>query len=328
MILRAYPKRPMAALLLALACGTGAPALAAGTPAGTSIDNFATATWDAAGTTQSVTSNTVKLRVDEILGVVVTSSDPGPVAAANGDVAKALTFQVTNAGNGPEAFVLSSLSAIGGDDFDPTVSGIVIDSNGNGALDPGVDSLYVPGANDPVLAPDASVTVFLLSTMPAAAANGARGTGRLTATALTGSGVAGTLFAGLGQGGGDAIVGATTARAQADGVYALASVSVAFVKSATVLDPFGGSRAVPGSVISYSLASALTGSGAISNLKLADAVPAGTTYQAGSLTLNGSVLTDGADADGGAFAANAVSVTVPNATAGSTYIVIFKVKIN
>lgn len=308
-------------------CGA-APVFAAGTPAGTSIDNFATASYDGPGGPQTVTSNVVRLRVDELLGVVVTSSDPGPVPAQNGETGKPLSFQVTNAGNGPEAFNLVPLAAIGGDDFDPTITGIALDTNGNGAYDPGVDAAYVPGSNDPLLQPDQSIAVFIVSSMPASAANGARGTARLTATAATGSGTPGTIFAGQGQSGGDAVVGITGARASGDGVYVIAAVSVAFAKSATVLDPFGGTRPLPGSIVTYQLRADLSGSGSLNNLRVADAIPAGTVYQPGSITLNGSALTDAADADAGGFASGAVSVAVGTAAAGSSHIVTFKVRID
>lgn len=201
------------ALGTAFACGAGVHA--AGTPAGTSIDNVATATFDGAGGSRSITSNTVSLRVDELLGVVVASAESGPVAAGNGDQSRPMRFQVTNAGNGPEAFALTSIAAIGGDDFDPALVSIVIDANGNGTYDPGVDTVHNAGVNDPVLAPDQSIGVFILSNMPASAADGARGAVRLTASAATGSGAPGALFAGRGQGGGDAVVGSTTARAEA-----------------------------------------------------------------------------------------------------------------
>lgn len=328
MFSRAHLPATTHGLLFAVALCAGAPAFASGTPAGTSIDNVATATWSGSGGTQSVTSNVVKLRVDELLGVAVASADSGPVPASNGDTGRVLKFQVTNAGNGPEAFALTAQSAVGGDDFDPATTGIVVDTNGNGAYDAGVDDTYITGTNDPVIAPDASVTVFVVSNMPASAADGARGSLRLAAAAVTGSGTPGTLFAGLGQGGGDAVVGATTARAEAEGTYVLASVAVAFVKSALVLDPFGGARALPGSVITYSLAATLSGTGTLTNLALSDTIPAGTTYQPGSLTLNGAALTDAADTDGGLFASNAVTVTLATAAAGSAHVVSFKVKIN
>lgn len=306
----------------------GAPALAGGTPAGTNIDNVATASWGGPSGPSTVTSNVVSLRVDELLDVVVASTDPGPVSAPSGSTGAVLRFQMTNSGNGTEAFPLAATGAVGGDDFDPAVTSVVIDSNGNGAYDAGTDTVYVAGSNDPVLAPDASVTVFVLSTMPSGGTDAARGAARLTATAVTGTGTPGTTFAGKGAAGGDALVGATTARAAAEGVYVLQSVSVAFVKSASVLDPFGGTRAVPGSIVTYSLVATLTGSGSISNLKLSDAVPAETVYVAGSLTLDGSTLTDAADGDAGAFGSGAIAVTLPSAAAGSRHSATFKVKIN
>ena len=53
-----------------------------------------------------------------------------------------------------------------------------------------------------------------------------------------------------------------------------------------------------------------------------------TTYEPGTLTLDGAGLTDAADADGGRFADGAVSVVLPSAAAGSSHAVGFRVKIN
>ena len=321
-------KRRARAALAWIALAAAGPALADGTPAGTSIDNVATATFDGPGGSASVTSNMVSLRVDELLGVVVATADAGPVSAGAGASGAVLRFQVTNAGNGAEAFALAFDGGVGGDDFDPQVTSLVVDANGNGAYDAGIDTPYVAGSNDPVLAPDASVAVFLLSTMPAGGADAARGFARLTATAATGSGTPGTSFAGSGQGGGDALVGATGARAGADGIYAISAASVTFVKSAVVADPFGGARAVPGSVIVYRLVATLSGGGSLANLRIADAIPAGTTYRAGSLQLDGAGLTDAADADGGRFADGGIQVTLAAAAAGSSHAVSFEVTIN
>lgn len=304
------------------------PAAAAGTRAGTQIANTATATYDGpGGTPTSISSNTVTVRVDEILNVSVTSTDPGDVPARPGQTDAPLGFRVTNAGNGPEAFTLAGLGALGGDDFDPNVTAIYID-NGNGVYDPGVDTRYIAGTNDPLLQPDTGVTVFVLSTIPGAATNGQRGLAQLTATAVTGSGAPGTAFAGQGDGGGDAVVGTTGAQAKDDGAYAIQAVTVAFSKAASVLDPFGGSRSVPGSIITYSLQATLSGSGSLPNLGISDPIPAGTTFQSGSLTLNGAALTDAADADAGRFSAGAISVALGSPAAGTSHLVTFKVRID
>ena len=73
---------------------------------------------------RNVNSNTVTVRVDELLDVTLTSLDPGPVTARPGDAV--LTFELTNQGNGPEAFRLLVNTAVGGNDFDVTLRTIAI----------------------------------------------------------------------------------------------------------------------------------------------------------------------------------------------------------
>jgi uncharacterized repeat protein (TIGR01451 family) len=308
---------------------TAAPARAAPTPAGTIISNTAKATYDlSGGVTATVDSNTVSLTVDEILDVAVASLDAGDVTVSPGSTGGVLTFKVTNGGNGQESFRLSAVDNATGDDFDPTTTAIVLDSNNNGTYDPGTDTVYVAGSNDPSLAPNASRTIFLVSTIPSNASNGARGEADLVAQAVTGTGAPGTVFAGQGQGGGDAITGSTTAKSTAHGFYAVSAANVSLVKSAAVADPFGGTGQVPGSTITYTLVASIGGGGTLNNVTLSDSVPAGTTYQPGSLTLGGSTLTDSADADSGEVVAGNLTVRLGNLAAGSSRTVTFKVKVD
>jgi uncharacterized repeat protein (TIGR01451 family) len=305
------------------------PAHATGTAAGTTISNTATATYtDSGGNPVSVPSNQVDVRVDELLNVTVVSADPGDVAGQPGATNQILTFTVTNTGNGSEAFRLSPINAIGGDAFDPATTSLVLDTNGNGVYDAGVDTIYTAGANDPVLAPDTSVRVFVLSTIPGGATDGQRGQTDLTATAVTGSGAPGTSFAGAGQGGGDAVVGATTAAGRAGGFYIVSSATVSFLKSASVLDPFGGTKSVPGAVITYTLVATVSGSGALNNLAAGDPIPANTTYVPGTITSQAVALTDATDADAGEFAASRITVRFGTVPGGQTRTVTFKVRIN
>jgi uncharacterized repeat protein (TIGR01451 family) len=317
------------ALLSAMATGLAAPAFAAGTVAGTSIDNVATATYDLpSGTSATVNSNNASLIVDELLDVSVARSAPGDVIVTPGSTNRVLSFAVTNAGNGGERLRLGTREAIGGDQFDPSVTSIVLDSNANGAYDAGVDTLYVAGVNDPLLAPDASLAVFVLSTIPAGVGDGDRGQIDLTAVAVTGSGAPGTSFAGQGQGGGDAVVGMTGADGEDDGFYAVASATLSFVKSASVADPFGGSQAVPGGTITYTLVATVNGSGTLANVRVADPVPAGTSYLPASITLEGAAQTDAADGDAGNFTGTGISVGLGNLAAGSTRTITFRVRID
>ena len=320
---------PLIVATATIAIAIARPAHAVGTTAGTTISNTATVTYtDPLGAPVGVPSNRVDIIVDELLDVTVASADPGDVAALPGSINQILTFNVTNTGNGSESFRLTAINAIGGDAFDPVTTSLVIDSNVNGVYDAGVDTVYNAGSNDPVLAPDTSVRVFVLSTIPAAATNGQRGQTDLTATAVTGSGAPGTTFAGLGQGGGNAVVGATTALGRDDGFYIVNAAMVAFVKSATVLDPFGGTKSVPGAVITYTLLATVSGSGSLANLAVGDPVPASTTYVPGSITSQAVPITDLTDADDGEFAASRVSVRFGTVAGGQTRTVTFKVKID
>ena len=325
-------QRKKAALAAAVAVSAGAfsaPADATGTLAGTQIVNVATATYDTPnGAETSVDSNTIILKVDELLDVGVASGDSADIATQPGLTGQILKFTITNAGNGQEAFTLATVANGGGDDFDPDVTTIVLDANANGAYDAGVDTVYASGSNDPDLGPDQSLAVFVLSSIPASAADGARGRIDLSASARTGSGAPGTSFAGLGQGGGNAVAGASGARAEDDGWFRVAKASLAFVKSAAVADLFGGTSGTPGATITYTLSATVSGTGSLPNLKVSDAIPAGTSYRAGTITLDGSALSDAADADPGTFTGTGIAVGLGNVAAGTTRTITFQVKID
>lgn len=323
-------KRFVRLALCGVAAGLATPAFAVGTTAGTTISNTATATYnDPVGNPVSVPSNRVDLRVDEVINVTVATAEAGDVAAQPGATNQVVRYTVTNTGNGSEAFRLSPITAIGGDSFDPTATSVVIDANGNNVYDPGVDTIYTSGANDPVLAPDTSVTIFVLSTVPGAATDGQRGQIDLSATAVTGSGPAGTTFAGQGVGGGDAVIGTTTGVGRDDNFFVVSAATVALVKSASVLDPFGGSKSVPGSVITYTLVATVSGTGTLNNLAIGDPIPAATTYVPASLTAQGVGQTDATDGvDTGEFAGGRVSVGFGAVAGGQTRTVTFKVRIN
>ena len=305
------------------------PVYATGTAAGTTISNTATASYnDPGGNLVSVPSNTVNIKVDELLDVTVATADPGDVVVVPGGLNQVLSFTVTNTGNGSEAFRLTPNATIGGDQFDPTTTSIVLDTNRNGVYDPGIDTVYTPGSNDPVLAPDTSIGIFILSTIPAGTTDLDRAIVELTAAAITGTGAPGTSFTGQGQGGGDAVVGSTGGDGNDRGRYIVQNATISFVKTATIVDPFGGTKSVPGSIITYTLTATITGSGTLNNAAIVDAVPANTAYQIGSITLQGTPLTDISDSDSGSFLSNNVSVRLGSVTGGQTRTVTFRARIN
>jgi uncharacterized repeat protein (TIGR01451 family) len=314
-------------LCLALAA-LALPAWGAGVPANTAISNTAQATFtDSGGQPQTIDSNTATLRVDEVLGAVVVSNDASTVGVLSPDNDRPLSFTVTNPGNGSEAFSLAPNASLAGDDYDPTDIRIYLD-DGDGVFEPAQDTLYSPGVNDPVLAPDASRVVFISGDTPVGRTTGDTAAARLTATAATGSGTPGTTFAGQGTGGVDAVVGATTAAANAQGSYRVVQTVTTLSKTQSVQDPFGGDNPVPGAVITYTITMTLAGTGAITGAQIDDTIPANTTYVAGSLRLDTVAQSDAADADAGRFTGTAIAVSLGAVSPPSTHVVDFKVRIN
>ncbi|HMN44544.1 MAG TPA: hypothetical protein PKE27_08230 [Povalibacter sp.] len=305
-------------LLLALCAASAVQA--AGTAAGTNIQSAAQVSYSFGGTSQTATSNTVTVTVVEILDAVVTVA--GNASVAPGDTQQELVFTVTNTGNGTEAFHLAALSAgLTGDQFDPVLATnpLWFDTDNSNDLS-AADTIYVPGSNDPVLAADASVRVILVNDIPASAADGQRGRSQLTATSRTGAGAPGTLFAGQGDGGLDALAGTSGGSAAQVGEYIVAGLQLAAVKSQVVVDPFGGARVVPGARINYQVVVTTTGSGLAAGAVFSDAIPANTTYVAGTLRLNGTPLSDDADGDAGELVATAapqVRIQLGDLTAAS-----------
>ena len=302
------------------------PAHAGGVKAGTLIENTASATYDGGAGPVTIPSNTITVKVDELLDVTVTSRDSGPVSAAPGSAV--LTFELTNTGNGPEAYTLTANPAVAGNDFDTTVNGIAVDTNGNGVYDPGVDQMLTGPATTAAIAADASLTVFVVVTIPGGVADGDQSDVSLLAEAVTGTGAPGTAFAGQGAGGGNAIVGSTGANATATGSLSVGITDVDLIKSASVRDPFGGTGIVPGATITYAIRAEVRGSGSVSDLVVTDAAPADTTYVAGSLKLDGATLTDAADADAGRFGTSGISVDLGTVSGGSSRTVTFQVTID
>lgn len=151
---------------------------------------------------ERVVSNTITFLVAERVDVVVTPQSGQVVVLPNG-TARSLLFTVTNTGNGTETYQLAINSIVVGDDFDPIPSlpdTVFFDTDGSGNFNTG-DVAYVPGGNGPILLADESVDVLLVNDIPASVTNGDLGRSELIAAAATGSGVPGTVYAGLGDGG-------------------------------------------------------------------------------------------------------------------------------
>ena len=314
-------------------------AFAAGAPAGTSIPNSATLSYSIAGRVAApLTAVAPVVVVAEVINLVLTWQDGTPVAVNSPDPGKALSFVLTNTGNGPETFRLARNNVIAGDQFDPvnaTAGAFYLESGaqaGFQASGPNADTLYQPGVNDPVLAADASRAVYVFSSIPAALATGALGHVSLTASSATAGAPGakpGTALAGLGQGGVDAVVGGSRGQASAQGSYIVSGISLSLLKTVVaVRDTLGGGLVMPGSVLTYRVVLSLTGVGTAENFSFADPLPASTSYLPASITVDGAARSDAADTDNAGFAAGTVSVLFGNTAVPATRVIEFKATVN
>ena len=324
---------PFALRLLAtiLALGStlsSAASWAIGTPSGTAISNTAILQYTQSGTSRQVLSNAASFRVDEVVNVVVQKNDTDHVVVSSPDTRRVLTFTITNTGNGPQRFQLSVNAALPGSQFDPAAVRLAIDANANGLYEPGTDIDYLAGQNDPLIAPDRSLTVFVLSDIPAARVNNDVGLVALTVKVGGGTGAPGTVFPGRGAGGSDVVVGASGGLGNAQNGYLVSQLQPVLTKSQTFANASGALIPLPGSLVTYSLRLELKGSGTTVNGLVADTIPANTTYVPGSLKLDGAALTDRGDADAGRWNGNAVEVSLGSLVAPTTHVVSFQVRLN
>jgi uncharacterized repeat protein (TIGR01451 family) len=279
----------------------GGPVFAVGTPVGTLIENTATVNFDLAGTPITVTTNTTTVTVVERIDVLTTLQS-GQIQVTANDTNQALLFTVTNIGNGTESFLLDIDSVIAGSDFDPIPSApdsIYLDSDGDGIFNPANDTPYVQGNNDPDLAADESIGVFLLNDIPGTVVNGDIGRSQLTATSTTGTGAPGTVYPGQGDGNVDAVIGTTEGDSSSIGEYLVSVVMLDVIKSQLVTDQFGGAAPIPGATITYTITVQVMSTGTATGSVLGDPIPTNSTYVASSITLNGVGLTDAVDGDAG-----------------------------
>lgn len=204
---------------------------------------------------------------------------------------------LTNTGNGRETFVVTATLGAGA----APVSALAIDTDGDGRFG-AADTRLVDGRT-PALAPGQSLSLVLVAPLSA----GAEAVS-LAAAAATGADAPGHVFDGQGDGGGDAVVGASGARATLaiplDGASATA---VTLEKRQSVTAPDGSPRAIRGATITYTMIARFDG--AVRAAKLEDPVPVGTSFVAGSLRLDGAALTDGAGDDAGEIAGDQIAVT-------------------
>lgn len=322
----------MAALLL-LGSALAATASAAGVAAGTQVNNTVTVSYVQGGATLTGTAS-ASFVVDQLIDVTTTWQDAKPVQAAAGSVNQTLLFRLTNTGNGNDNYKLAPTALpASGTGFAVDQCRLFIDQDHSGSYS-GSDPEYVPGNNDPALAAGSHIDVFALCALPATANDASRAQVRLTATSNILSGTPGNSRAATGTPGMNVVVGMSHGRSSSDGTYQASSVGYQFTSTQRVTDRSGGSVATSGSRIVYTMT--VTGNGGSAagrNLLVTNPIPEHTTYDPGSLTLDGVALGDGnTDGDAGDYnvtTANAIAVRLGNMPGtANPHTITFEVTIN
>ena len=355
-------------LKLALLAGTTALASAAqaappttGTAAGTSISNTASVSYTVNGSPQTTNSTTAAFVVDRKVNFTVVRDQPGSTQVNLLQTGAVMAFKVTNTTNGTQDFLLDPDQAgivfgllTGNDNFDMQNLKAYADSNGNGVYDAGVDTAtYIDE-----LAPDASVSVFLVGNVPNQAnADKAFVSLHVTVAAGGSTGVQGAALipTDLNLANADNFVDIVFADDDNDGIgadiqrngqgraYGIFEVGVHNValtvnKSALVLSDGVNllfPKALPGATVQYCLvANNATLTTAANNVTLTDVIPANTTYVAGSVATGlpgGTCVLVGTPVDDAtAFnsGTNTITANIGTLAGGASIAVSFRVTIN
>jgi len=330
-------KRVYHILIVSMICLLPTMTWAAGTPAGTVVNNQARVRATIDGTQTDQVSNIATFTVDETLDLALTWQDSTNVTVQAGSTNTMLTFLLTNTGNGTESFLLSADNSSTADLFNPVNPEIHFDTNGNGRYDDGIDAAYDASTGRPALNADEGVLVFLFNDIPTGVNETDTGISSLTARSFTGSGTPGDAIAPIPPETVYAVIGTSGGQVTTDGIYEVVLTGVSVTKSAQVEAPDGGNDPVTGAIITYTIDVAVPGSETATGLVINDLIPSGTIYEPGSMTLGDGTtttgLTDAADTDAGAYRENPPSSgnfevhIVVGDLSDSTRTITFKVKI-
>ncbi|MAD45179.1 MAG: hypothetical protein CMI02_01700 [Oceanospirillaceae bacterium] len=292
---------------------TSAGSWAAATPAGTDIENTATATYYAAGdSTNALTAqSTFTFKVQELIDVTI-SSDATESTVTSGETGVVVSYVITNTGNGSEDFTITDVNGTG-DDFD--LEGISLYYEDNNA---GFDGTESTVAADGVINLDAgeSVTILAVVNVPATAGDGQSAETTLTAVSNTSGASAaaeGDVLDGVGDDGVDAVIASAGANYQADHTYTVENTTLVRVAKNIIgyEDQFGGDSRIPGATVTYQILVSVYDD--VTDLVITDPLPEDVTYEEGTLyyeaadnsgndiSSSGTLLSDDSDTDIGKF---------------------------
>ena len=265
-------------------------AIAAGTAAGTTVDNTATIAYSVSGVSQTPIESSeagnstpganngtaTTFVVDKKIDLLVTANSGTNVAPGASGTATGLSFTLKNEGNSTESFSLTPSQVTTGDDFDTSACSVT--------------SPTLPVS----LAADASTVIKVECTIPAS--NGTNVNNSKTSlvdllasestslTETTGADTANSVDVVFADDTGTSTDGADrNAKHSATNTYTISTAELTVAKtSAVTADPFNGAanpKRIPGATIEYTI-TVSNGAGAqdATGLVISDALPSDLTY--------------------------------------------------
>src|SRR6266568_1954589 len=265
---------------------------AQGTPAGSHIRNWATLAYTSSGFGYVIPSDTVDLVVAQVAAVGLQAPQS---SGASPGTAVVFAHTLTNLGNGLDSFSVAATSVPAW----PLT--LYRDVNSNGVLDGGDIALSGPIA----VASGSTAALLVQIAIPASGSAGVTDTITIAATSRFDGAVSGSVR----------------------DLLSVSSAPIAF----NVTKQVDRAAAAAGDILTYTLDYVASGTDSASAVQIADTIPVGASYMAGTIRFNGLPQTDAADGDvGRLFAAGngAVAVSLGTVPAGSAGSVTFQARVN
>jgi len=265
---------------------------AQGTPAGSHIRNWATLAYTSSGFGYVIPSDTVDLVVAQVAAVGLQAPQS---SGASPGTAVVFAHTLTNLGNGLDSFSVAATSVPAW----PVT--LYRDVNSNGVLDGGDIALSGPIA----VASGSTAALLVQIAIPASGSAGVTDTITIAATSRFDGAVSGSVR----------------------DLLSVSSAPIAF----NVTKQVDRAAAAAGDILTYTLDYVASGTDSASAVQIADTIPVGASYMAGTIRFNGVPQTDAADGDVGRLVAagnGVVAVSLGTVPAGSAGSLTFQARVN
>jgi uncharacterized repeat protein (TIGR01451 family) len=279
---------------------------------GTLISNRAEATYqDEAGESFTTASEIVTITVVAVATVAVTPDETAPSTTVAPHEQVARLFHVCNSGNSADSFTITHVELTS----PATFKALYFDNDGDGAFSNGDSSIIVSETPSPQLSPGSCIgvlalvdtkdvapqsTITISLTARSNATNAANGRGEDSGTIINAV-----------NGGPNFTDPANTSLPPRKLVDGLSQITVS-----------------PGNEFSYAIDFRNSGDNSANKVLVADQLPPGIDYTAGSLELNGRKLTDALDADEGTVRDGRLEVLLARIDPGEVVHINFKARIS